>query len=1096
MGKTGLAFDLLQGWDLTIPKVQSKVDAMLAHARPDLLVACPPCKHWGGWYHLNQQHLTLLQRCVNQQLAQKQADFVVDQVKKQLNRGGRVIIEHPWSSVLWKYPPMAKLLRNRLHLSRVDLCAYGLSDPDSGLPILKPTGIAVSHDDMQTLALTCPGHPVHKSVEGRCLDGENLSTKTSRYTPQFCRRWLSCVLPEDHLCHFACLEETKPAPPLPETSVSEPDFSEHAENVPSLSEALVAMPEPIQDDKVVTELRKLHNNLGHPTNRELVRVLRNAGGSDQAVKLASDFKCDVCFHRQRPAPCLPASIHQTVDFNHRVGLDVKKLPGWSEGQSVTCLNIVDYASGFQAMLPFYETETGEVLKDVFQKGWQAWAGSPVEVMLDPARTNLSSVFVDPLELCGTRVISTAAEAHNQLGKVEKHGHLLEVIFQKTLDQVQPIDQREYEQCLLHATNCKNEMINSKGLSPVQHVFGRNPRIAQDLLQDEPDPVAATSPLFDAQAARTQAIRTAARVAVAVAQDDSGLRAAMNARPRVERDFVAGDFVSYWRTQKYMKGVRLVGGRWYGTGIVMGKIGRNVLVFHRQNMFKVSPEHLRHASELERAVAQSDGRELLGITDLVAEGRNLLGSQYVDLSNQEGPPDPASVAASFQNVVEGHDEWRQEGNLLIRVHNKLRVGKFFPSSGDPFLHGVQLDDWRLTKIRNSNFQLEDQPWSLEESDRTTPLRPEPWLGETHFRISQDVDMPSLMDESTSLLPNSVEPGPPNASSDASPSAASAESNPNNGGNSAGCDSGDKSSSSSYGPIRHRSGGSERRQDLFRPPVTRMDDFAEVLHEITEHGSKRSHSPDEIERKSARTSPPEEALAVEALLTEQHASVESLIASFLQKKLQNELPHSNNPPALQEKIDDAKVVEFLPTLQNEKKAIKVIPPHRANRIRKNQAHRIMSSRFVITEKKEDDSSRTKARWCLRGHHDPDLAAKVMSGKCHSPTLSQLGRSVILQLLVSNCWKLNLGDIKGAFLEADISKQTSENPVYAELPPGGVPGVEPGSLVQVLGNVYGANDAPHNWYREFDSVALQVGFSRSKLDSCLYFCHGTDGSLEGVL
>ena len=158
--------------------------------------------------------------------------------------------------------------------------------------------------------------------------------------------------------------------------------------------------------------------------------------------------------------------------------------------------------------------------------------------------------------------------------------------------------------------------------------------------------------------------------------------------------------------------------------------------------------------------------------------------------------------------------------------------------------------------------------------------------------------------------------------------------------------------------------------------------------------------------------------------------------------------------------------------------------------------MSSRFVITEKKEDDSSRTKARWCLRGHHDPDLAAKVMSGICHSPTLSQLGRSVILQLLVSNCWKLNLGDIKGAFLEADISKQTSENPLYAELPPGGVPGVEPSSLVQVLGNVYGANDAPHNWYREFDSVALQVGFSRSKLDSCLYFCHGTDGSLEGVL
>ena len=220
------------------------------------------------------------------------------------------------------------------------------------------------------------------------------------------------------------------------------------------------------------------------------------------------------------------------------------------------------------MFPFYEVETGDVLKDLFQKGWQSWAGAPVEVLLDPARTNLASSFVDPLELAGTRVLSTAAEAHNQLGKVEKHGHLFEVILQKVLDQAQPTCREEFEQCVLATCNSKNEMINNRGLSPVQHVFGRNPRIASDLLQDEPDPVAATSPLFDAQAARTLAIRTAARTAVAVSQDDISLRTALNAKPRVERDFVAGDFVSYWRTQKYMRGVRLVGGRWYGTGIVM------------------------------------------------------------------------------------------------------------------------------------------------------------------------------------------------------------------------------------------------------------------------------------------------------------------------------------------------------------------------------------------------------------------------------------------------------------------------------------------------------------------------------------------------
>eukprot|EP00435_Cladocopium_sp_Y103_P013790 s2127_g3.t1 len=1093
-GKTGLAFDILQGWDLNQPKIQLEVDRILDQSRPDLLVACPPCKHWGGWFRLNQLQLTLLQKCRLQRVARKQADFVVRQVKKQFDRGGRVLIEHPWSSDLWKYPPMAKVLR-RMHLCRTDLCAYDLSDPDSGLPIRKPTGIAVSHQDMVQLAQVCPGHEVHKHVEGKCKDGESLSAKTSRYTESFCRTWMSCLDPQSQLCHFACLEEY-PCHPQVNPQVTPTESANQTSC--TVSEVLVASREQPSEAQVKTELRKLHNNLGHPTNRELIRILKNAGGSQLALDLASDFKCDVCFHRQRPPPCLPASAHQIVDFNHRVGLDVKRVQGWQEGQTVTCLNVIDYASGFQLMLPFYEVETGDVLKELFQRGWQSWAGVPVEVILDPARTNLAQSFVDPLELAGTRVLSTAAEAHNQLGKVEKHGHLFEVILQKVLDSVQPTCQSEFEQCILATCNSKNEMINNRGLSPVQHVFGRNPRIPSDLLQDEPDPVAATSPLFDAQAARTLAIRTAARTAVAVSQDDISLRTALNAKPRVERDFVAGDFVSYWRTQRYMKGVRLVGGCWYGTGIVMGKVGRNVLVFHRQNMFKVSPEHLRHASNTERAVAQSDGRELLGIKDLVADGQNLLGHQYVDLTGQDGPPNPADLARCFNNVVESPDVWKQEGNVLIRVHNQLRVGKFMPDVGDPFLVGKHLDDWRLTQIRDSNFQLCDRPWSSDSDSKCSPLRAQPWLGETHFRIvvpntgpvSDSQTAIPMLDESN--LPSNAVPSTPAAdtASDAvmSGSTSSSSGNQGNSGN----------QSSAYGPIRHRSFGVNRDTGLIRPPALQQEDLIEVLDEFSQHGTKRSHSPNSggsPEHKSARVES-QEVMLVEALLAESHDSVESLIASFLQKKLQHELRHSNNPPALQEKVDDAKVAEFIHTLRDEKRAIRILSPSQAQKIRREQPDRIMSGRFVITEKKEDNSCRIKARWCLRGHHDPDLVEKVLSGKCHSPTLSQLGRSAILQLIVSFGWKLNLGDIKGAFLEADISKQTSEKPVFAELPPGGVPGVAPGSLVQVLGNIYGANDAPHNWSVEFDSVAQQAGFKRAKLDSCLYFCHGSDGKLQGVL
>ena len=197
--------------------------------------------------------------------------------------------------------------------------------------------------------------------------------------------------------------------------------------------------------------------------------------------------------------------------------------------------------------------------------------------------------------------------------------------------------------------------------------------------------------------------------------------------------VAGDFGSYWRTQKYVRGVRLVGGRWYGAGVVMGKIGRNVLAFHRQNMFKVSPEHLRHASELERAVAASDGRELLGIQDLVRDGQNLLGNQVVDLTHQDRPPRPEDVSQAFKGVPPGVDEWRLEGDFRIRVHNKLRFGKFMPDPSAPKVLGLSLDDWRETKIRDSMFEQGDKPVSMFPPKRVTPLRAQPWLGETKFRI---------------------------------------------------------------------------------------------------------------------------------------------------------------------------------------------------------------------------------------------------------------------------------------------------------------------------------------------------------------------------
>ena len=95
-------------------------------------------------------------------------------------------------------PPIAKMLDQGglLTKCKAHMCAYGLTGPDSDQPIKKMTGLAVSHPDMESLALTCPGHQYHKTIEGKCCDGENLSAKTARYTDGFVKTWYSCIKPE------------------------------------------------------------------------------------------------------------------------------------------------------------------------------------------------------------------------------------------------------------------------------------------------------------------------------------------------------------------------------------------------------------------------------------------------------------------------------------------------------------------------------------------------------------------------------------------------------------------------------------------------------------------------------------------------------------------------------------------------------------------------------------------------------------------------------------------------------------------------------------------------------------------------------------
>ena len=477
---------------------------------------------------------------------------------------------------------------------------------------------------MKTLARECPGpqhpkHSCHQVIAGSDPEVGQISTFAGKYTPQFVEAVMDTV-PRFAQMKLECLAV------CPEWSANQ------------LNEVLAAKPDMSSersDADLLKIIDKVHRNLGHPPTHDMVRIFKHAQASDRALKLVHQHKCSFCQSQIKPHVPLPAKSSRPREFNQSVGIDVKNLNGWLPNQKIKAVNIVDQASCYQIMVPFHERETSEVIRSAFADHWVKVFGPPKEVILDQAQTNLGEGLQGYLEGLGTHVHQIAGEAHWQLGRTENHGGWFSRVLDRTMAEFAPSSRAEWENCVTHA-HVKNTMIQSYGYTPHQYVFGRNPDVPSDLMSEPLHVVPATLGLSDEAVAKSQAIRSAARRAVIETQDDAALRRAFSARPRLQQQFQPGDLVAYWRAQKYQQGQVWLGGRWYGTAVVIGSVGKNYVVAHRRQIFRVAPEQLRPATTEEKALLETPQAELLGVKDLL-EGGTFRSHQYIDLVPAHYPP---------------------------------------------------------------------------------------------------------------------------------------------------------------------------------------------------------------------------------------------------------------------------------------------------------------------------------------------------------------------------------------------------------------------------------------------------------------------------
>ena len=154
----------------------------------------------------------------------------------------------------------------------------------------------------------------------------------------------------------------------------------------------------------------------------------------------------------------------------------------------------------------------------------------------------------------------------------------------------------------------NEDVNAEGVSPLQCVTGRQPRLHGSVLSNFPQCLPEHG-LIDAEASASQraALRESARVAMLRLRYSQSIRRAELARswePTIQRELNPGDVVFFWRAQKAVRNSRRKGILVALENKKDATVPASAFISYRGQLTKCALEHVRPASTLQKLAAGS------------------------------------------------------------------------------------------------------------------------------------------------------------------------------------------------------------------------------------------------------------------------------------------------------------------------------------------------------------------------------------------------------------------------------------------------------------------------------------------------------------
>ena len=220
-------------------------------------------------------------------------------------------------------------------------------------------------------------------------------------------------------------------------------------------------------------LLHIHNNIGHPSNPDFVRMLRRSGARKEVwVWVRDHFVCPHCEANRPPPARQPSSTPTTLVFNQLTGLDVFDIACPASGTLLKFLNICRWGTQFSAVAKLDCLNAVHVWER-FMLVWGQCFGLPRTMVVDQG-SEFRGYFSMACGMHGSTLSVCNAESPWENSRTERSGGTIKRMSELMFSQAAPTTMQETISCVYSACQAKNRHIDVSGCSPTQRVLGLSP----------------------------------------------------------------------------------------------------------------------------------------------------------------------------------------------------------------------------------------------------------------------------------------------------------------------------------------------------------------------------------------------------------------------------------------------------------------------------------------------------------------------------------------------------------------------------------------------------------------------------------------------